>query len=55
MHEAEKLHWKEYVKGVAEDYGVPFVEAWELFHALGPSEAHDGFISMMEDLSESIH
>lgn len=45
-------NWKEYVQNEATNFGVPFGEAWTLFQTLGPNEAYDGFITMMEDLAE---
>jgi len=44
-------NWKEYVRNEAANFGVPFSEAWMLFEMLGPNEAYDGFITMMEDLA----
>lgn len=44
--------WEEYVRGVAEDYGVSFHTAWIVFDTLGPSEAFDGFITELEDLAD---
>ena len=43
---------QEYVKGVAEDFGVDFASAWMLFDILGPSEAYDGFITELEDYAD---
>ena len=45
-------NWREYVKEEAENFGVPFREAWALFQMLGPNEAYDGFITMLEDMEE---
>lgn len=44
-------NWKKYVEECAEEYDVPFDRAWALFGVLGPSEAYDGFIAMLEDLA----
>lgn len=47
-----KTNWKEYVRECAEDAGVDFETAWELFEVLGPEEAYDGFVTMLEDAAE---
>ncbi|MBF0227752.1 MAG: hypothetical protein HQK76_20070 [Desulfobacterales bacterium] len=47
----KKNSWKQYVKEQAENFGISFKEAWELFCVLGPSEAYDAFIVMLEDYS----
>ena len=41
----------EYIKGCAEDYGVPFEMAKMAYSMLGDSEAQDGFLSELEDMS----
>jgi len=43
-----------YVRDEADNYGVPFNEAWCLFDLLGESEMYDGFITMLQDYSESL-
>ncbi len=47
----EAKNWREYVKGVADEYGVDFDTAWTIFDLLGPSEAFDGFVTTIEDMS----
>ena len=42
-------NWDEYIADCAEDCGVDFDEAKMLFDLLGPNEAYDGFITMLED------
>lgn len=46
--------WKEYVLHQAENYSVLVELAWAIFQMLGPSEAHDGFITEMENAAEII-
>lgn len=46
------MDWKKYVKETAKEYGVPFIDAWMLFDALGENEAYDGFITMIGDMAE---
>ncbi len=50
MHSS--VNWREYVRNEAEEYGVPFKLAWMLFQMLGPDEAHDGFITELQDLAD---
>lgn len=45
-------NWDEYIKGQAEDYGVPLGVARMLFDLLGPSEAYDGFVTHLEDYAD---
>ena len=42
-------NWDEYIRECADNAGVDFNEAKMLFDLLGPSEAYDGFITMLED------
>ena len=49
----EKTNWKEYVREQAEEYGVPFDVAWEIFLLLGPNEAYDGFVTELQDIADS--
>jgi len=44
-----------YVKEEADNYGVPFNEAWCLFDLLGESEMYDGFITMLQDYGETLN
>ena len=48
-------NWKEYVTEQADNFGVSFETAWELFDILGPNEAYDGFITMLEDCVVTRH
>lgn len=48
----EPMDWKKYVREQAEEFGVPFPDAWLLFELLGPNEAYDGFITELEDMSQ---
>jgi hypothetical protein len=45
---------KEYLTGLAEDYGVPKSEVFMLAGLLGESEDYDGLVSMLEDLADSL-
>jgi hypothetical protein len=45
---------KEYLTGLAEDFGVPRSEVFMLASLLGESEDYDGLISMLEDLADSL-
>jgi hypothetical protein len=45
---------KEYLTGLAEDYGVPRSEVFMLAGLLGESEDYDGLVSMLEDLADSL-
>lgn len=40
---------KDYLKSIAEDYGVPYIYVAELACMLGESEDFDGLISEIED------
>lgn len=40
---------REYLKSVAEDYGVELCNVFALADALGPNEDFDGLITMIED------
>ena len=51
MTKKEKI---DYVRNEADNYGVPFNEAWCIFDLLGESEMYDGFITMLQDYSESL-
>lgn len=45
---------KEYLAGVAEDYGVPKSIVFQLAGLLGESEDHDGLLSMLADYSDGL-
>jgi hypothetical protein len=45
---------KEYLTGLAEDYGIPRSEVFMLASLLGESEDHDGLLSMLADYSDSL-
>ncbi len=45
---------KEYLTGLAEDFGVPRSEVFMLASLLGESEDYDGLVSMLEDLADSL-
>ena len=49
---SEKMTWREYVRDDAENAGVDFDMAWEIFCVLGPLEAYDGFLTMLEDAAD---
>lgn len=40
----------EYLREVADEYGVPLKQVLALASVLGPNEDHDGLISMVEDM-----
>ena len=44
---------KEYLKSLAEDYGIPYIYVAELACVLGPSEDFDGLISEIENAIDS--
>ena len=43
-----------YVRDEADNYGVPFEDAIMIFDLLGESEMYDGFITRLQDYSESL-
>ena len=45
---------KEYLSGLAEDFGVPRSEVFMLASLLGESEDYDGLLSMLADYEGSI-
>jgi hypothetical protein len=45
---------KEYLTGLAEDYGIPRSEVFMLASLLGESEDYDGLLSMLADYSDSL-
>jgi hypothetical protein len=45
----------DYVRGEAENCGVPFSHAIVLFDLLGESEMYDGFVTMLEDYGKSLN
>jgi hypothetical protein len=47
--EKERL---DYLKGLSDDYGVPFKTVKLLASLLGESEDHDGLISELEDMED---
>lgn len=47
--ERTRDEWKEFIREQAEEHGVPFRAACEIFSVLGPNEAHDGFVTSLED------
>lgn len=42
---------RDYLKGLAEEYGIPFYLVEMLADALGEAEDRDGLISELEDIS----
>lgn len=42
---------REYLRALAEEYGVPRPIVFALAEALGPSEDHDGLIAELEDIA----
>ena len=47
-----KNEWEKYVREQADNYGVEFETAKMLFDLLGEDEAHDGFITELQDYFE---
>jgi hypothetical protein len=45
---------KEYLSGLAEDYGIPRSEVFMLASLLGESEDYDGLLSMLDDYSNDL-
>ncbi len=43
----------DYLRQLAEDYGVPRKHVFMLAHVLGPNEDFDGLVTEVQDLSES--
>lgn len=43
--------YREYLKGLADDYGVKTSIVMSLASALGPSEARDGLVAHLEDMT----
>lgn len=46
---------KEYLRELADEYGVPFKTVLMLADLLGPNEDYDGLISELEDLAENFN
>lgn len=49
----EGLTRRQYLKGLAEDYGLPLSIVLSAAQMLGPNEDFDGLISTLEDAAES--
>jgi len=45
---------KEYLTGLAEDYGIARSEVFMLADLLGENEDYDGLLSMLADYSDSL-
>ena len=45
---------KEYLSGLAEDYGIARSEVFMLADLLGENEDYDGLLSMLADYSDSL-
>jgi hypothetical protein len=45
---------KEYLTGLAEDYGIARSDVFMIADLLGESEDYDGLVSMLEDLADSL-
>ena len=45
---------KEYLNGLAEDFGIDPDVVYMMADLLGPSEDYDGLISALEDYSEDL-
>lgn len=45
---------KEYLTGLAEDYGIARTDVFMIADLLGESEDYDGLVSMLEDLADSL-
>ncbi len=45
---------KDYLKNLAEDYGVPFAEVAMFADLLGLNEDFDGLVNMVEDRAEQL-
>ena len=45
---------REYLEEIADDFGVDAEIVFALADLLGPNEDHDGLISSLEDISDSI-
>ena len=43
---------RDYLKGLAEDYGVPFRDVLAVANLYGPSEDFDALVTFVQDLSE---
>ena len=54
MTPEERKKWIPYVKETAAEFGISARSAWEIFCALGPNEAYDGFITMLEDYADEM-
>jgi hypothetical protein len=49
-----KMTRKEYLSGLAEDYGIARADVFMLADLLGESEDYDGLLSMLADYEGSI-
>ena len=45
---------KEYLKSLAKEYGLSYMQVATIASLLGPEEDFDGLISMLEDLEELV-
>ncbi|MBE0661140.1 MAG: hypothetical protein IH597_01630 [Bacteroidales bacterium] len=43
---------EEYLRNLAEEYGLPVADVFEVAYVLGESEDFDGLITALEDMSE---
>jgi|APGre2960657373_1045057.scaffolds.fasta_scaffold19108_6 hypothetical protein len=50
----EIMERKEYLNGLAEDFGIDPGIVYMMADLLGPSEDYDGLISALEDYSEDL-
>jgi len=46
---------REYLKGLAEDFGVPLNVVLEIASVLGPDEDFDGLITELDDISDDFN
>lgn len=47
----DREDYREYLKELAEDYGVEYSTVRSLASMLGPSEARDGLVSHLDDIA----
>ena len=47
--------WADYILAQAEENGISVAKALAVWSALGPSEAFDGFISMLGDMADGLY
>jgi len=46
---------KEYLEGLADDFGLPVGDVFALADMLGPNEDYDGLVTSLEDYANSYH